>query len=200
MFETTVTLVGRLITPLKQIRFPDGTLKVSGRMACTERRYDRTAGEWTDGQTLYVTVVCKRGLAENAFSSLRALDPVIAHGRLYTREYEKDGVQNRITELEAWSIGPDLQRCTAVLTKKSRASAVVDTGAVEGLQQPAGMASDDPWGAGGARLHGDGGIDPTDGDRAEIDDDADPHGLPSDDPWRDPEPSDPRAAEAAVGV
>jgi single-strand DNA-binding protein len=149
MFETTVTLVGRLITPLKQIRFADGTLKVSGRMACTERRFDRTAGEWTDGQTLYVTVVCKRGLAENAFLSLRSLDPVIAHGRLYTREYEKDGVQNSITELEAWSIGPDLQRCTAVLTKKARSAMPPAPTAVPGDDswgsEPDDVPSDDPW-------------------------------------------------------
>ncbi len=187
MFETTVTLIGRLITPLKQIRFTDGTLKVSGRMACTERRYDRTAGEWMDGQTLYVTVVCKRGLAENAFLSLRALDPVIAHGRLYTREYEKDGVQNRITELEAWSIGPDLQRCTAVLTKKSRSAVAAP--------RPTSAASDDPWGSGEPAAHGHDG-----GSRAEFDDEPEPEEPLSDDPWRDPEPVAVRAGEAAVGV
>ena len=196
MFETTVTLVGRLITPLRQIMFTDGTFMVTGRMVCTERRIDRTTGQWIDGQTLYITVVCKRGLAENAFLSLRSGDPVIAHGRLRTREYEKDGVQHRVIEMEARSVGPDLQWCTAAVTKKARASAAVDTG----LQQPAGIASDDPWGAGGARQQDGGGIDPTDGDPAEIDDDAEPRGLPSDDPWRDPEPVDLRAGEAAVGV
>ena len=193
MFETTVTLVGRLITPLKQIRFADGTFKVSGRMACTERRFDRTAGEWTDGQTLYVTVVCKRGLAENAFTSLRALDPVIVHGRLYTREYEKDGAQNRITELEAWSIGPDLQRCTAVLTKKVRAGAAPPP-------QPPAAVSDDPWQSGEPAVPGDStsGRAEFDGARGEFDDEPDQDDVPSDDPWRDP--VDVRAGEAAVGV
>jgi single-strand DNA-binding protein len=182
MFETTVTLVGRLITPLKQITFTDGTFMVSGRMVCTERRVDRATGQWIDGQTLFITVVCKRGLAENAFLSLRSGDPVIAHGRLRTREYEKDGVQRSVIEMEARSVGPDLQWCTAAVTKKSRT-------------QPAGTPSDDPWAAGGAQLHRDVGADQT----AEVDD-AGLRGLPSDDPWRDPEPVGLRSGEAAVGV
>jgi single-strand DNA-binding protein len=175
MFETTVSLVGRLITPLRQITFSDGTFMVSGRMVCTERRFDRATGQWIDGQSLYITVLCKRALAENAFLSLRSGDPVIAHGRLRTREYEKDGVHRSVIEMEARSVGPDLQWCTAAVTKKSRT-------------QPAGITPDDPWAAGGA-------------DRtAEIDDDAGPDGLPSDDPWREPEPAAVPAGEAAVGV
>jgi single-strand DNA-binding protein len=74
MYETTVTLVGRLITQLKQVRFDDGSLKVTGRMACNARRYDRSTSQWIDGKKLYLTVLCRRGLAENAFSSLRAGD------------------------------------------------------------------------------------------------------------------------------
>ena len=123
MFETNTTLVGRLITPFQTWTFADGTVKISARMACTERRYDRVTGAWTDGQTLYMTIVCKRALAENAFTSLRAGDPLVVHGRLYSREYEKDGKPRSVTEMEAWSLGPDLQWCTTVVTRKSRAAA-----------------------------------------------------------------------------
>lgn len=191
MFETTVTLVGRLITPLKQIRFTDGTFKVSGRMACTERRYDRAAGQWIDGQTLFVTVMCKRGLAENAFSSLRSGDPVMAHGRLYTREYEKDGVQNTITELDAWSVGPDLQWCTVVLTRKARAAAPGEdptprAGGASGEKREPGP----PWELDASVAAGAG----------EGYDRAGPDGVASDDPWGDPVSAGARTGEAAVGV
>ncbi len=194
MFETTVTVVGRLVTPLKQVWFADGSLKVSGRMACTERRFDRAAGQWTDGQTLFVTVVCKRGLAENAFSSLRSGDPVMAHGRLYTREYEKDGVQNTLTELEAWSLGPDLQRCTAVLTKKARAAALAAAGSEDGRREADGVADEIPWDAGEpvGREEGEPGVAESEAPGQRT--------APPDDPWSDPRPAGVRTGEAAVGV
>jgi single-strand DNA-binding protein len=198
MFETTVTLVGRLITPLKQMRFDDGTLKVRGRMACTERRLDRASGQWIDGQTLYATVICRRGLAENAFTSLRSGDPVMAHGRLYTREYEKDGVPRSVTELDAWSLGPDLQGCTAAITKKPRAA-----------WKPVAAAHDTPDGGEPGRFGvGDGaaeamsgweGGDAQLGDPT-IGDGAGPDGAPTDDPWSEPAPAGARTGEAAVGV
>jgi single-strand DNA-binding protein len=185
MFETTVTLVGRLITPLKQIWFSDGTLKVTGRIACTERRYDRTAGEWVDGHTLYATVVCRRGLAENAFASLRAGDPIVAHGKLYTREYEKEGVPGAVTELEAWSLGPDLHRCTAVLTKKARATAalVAPRAAADERGDADRVPSDDPWSV-----------------PAPTEAQVDPAGVPSEDPWHVPVAAATGTGEAAVGA
>jgi single-strand DNA-binding protein len=183
MFETTVTLVGRLITQLKQVRFDDGSLLVTGRMICTARRYDRASTQWIDGKKLFVTVVCRKGLAENAFTSLRSGDPVMVHGPLYTREYEKDGVQKSVTEVEAWAIGPDLQTCTAVLTKKSRPA----SGEVGDPPQAADASGQSFWDSAG---HPD----------AELDDRADPDAMPSDDPWAVPVPAEARTAEAAVGV
>ena len=193
MYETNVTVVGRLITPLKQWRFADGSMKVSGRMAGTERRFDRGTGQWIDGQTFYVGISCKRALAENAFTSLRVGDPLVVHGRLYSREYEKDGKPQTVTELEAWSIGPDLQWCTAVVTRRSRAAqappaagVTADGGqdvpgsfAPTAAEGPDGHESVDPaWGAGGLVPQGDG------------------SDVEADDMWGDRARSD----EAAVGV
>ena len=41
MYETTVTLLGRLATTVTQVTFNDGGLKASFRLASTERRFDR---------------------------------------------------------------------------------------------------------------------------------------------------------------
>jgi hypothetical protein len=89
-------------------------------------------------------------------------------------------------EVEAWSIGPDLQQCTAVLTKKPRSSfAAPGEG---GISSPAGGPSvESGWETGG---HADGGLD----------DRPDPDGMPSDDPWADPVPVGSSTGEVAVGV
>jgi single-strand DNA-binding protein len=118
MYETTVTMVGRLATAVTQVTFDDGGVKASFRLASTERRFDRGLQQWVDGARLFLTVVCWRALAERVVDTLRTGDPVIVRGRLRSREYEKDGQVHRIVEVEATSIGPDLGRCSASLLRR----------------------------------------------------------------------------------
>ncbi len=118
MYETTVTLQGRLATTVTQVTFNDGGLKASFRIASTERRFDRGQQTWVDGAQLFLGVVCWRSLADRVVATLRVGDPVIVRGRLRTREYEKDGQVHRIAEVEATSIGPDLARCSAMVLRR----------------------------------------------------------------------------------
>ena len=55
----------------------------SFRLACTPRM--RRGGDWTDGETTWLTVTCFRALAEHAASSIRRGDPLIVIGRLRTQ-------------------------------------------------------------------------------------------------------------------
>ena len=49
-------------------------------------------GEWVDGNTSFVTVICWRKLAENLATCLRKGDPVLVRGRLDVRSFTgKDG-------------------------------------------------------------------------------------------------------------
>jgi single-strand DNA-binding protein len=128
MYETNMTAIGRVASRPQEWRFNDGSLKVSFRVASTERRFDRNSGTWGDGPTLFLSVICRRALAENAAASLVVGDPVIVHGRLVTRQYEKDGRNNSVVEMEATAVGPDLVRCTTVVRRSVRAGSAAAAG------------------------------------------------------------------------
>jgi single-strand DNA-binding protein len=118
MYETAVTLLGRLATTVTSVTFNDGGLKASFRLASTERRFDRAQQAWIDGPQLFLSVVCWRSLADRVVATLRVGDPVIVRGKLRAREYEKDGQVHRIVEVEATSVGPDLARCSAAVLRR----------------------------------------------------------------------------------
>ena len=123
MDDTTTTFVGRVATPVDGVTLPGGSYKATFRLASSQRRLDQVTGEWRDGRSLFMTVVVWRKLAEHAALSLRVGDPVMAHGRIFSREYEKDGRTQTIVEMEASALGPDLAWCTATVSRK-RAGAV----------------------------------------------------------------------------
>jgi single-strand DNA-binding protein len=123
MFETHMTVVGKLVTGVDQRRFADGSVVANFRVVSTERRYDRTTGGWSDGDKLFLDVTCWRRLAENAFASLVKGDAVVVTGRLYTREFEHEGRRRSTVTLEAQSVAADLAWCTAVLNRTGRRAA-----------------------------------------------------------------------------
>jgi len=58
-----------------------GISNVSLRVAYTPRRVDKETGEWTDGTTSFVSVVCWRTLADNVARCLHKGEPVLVKGR-----------------------------------------------------------------------------------------------------------------------
>ena len=102
-----------------EIEFRNNTVATASfRLACTPRL--RKAGDWTDGETTWMTVTCFRSLAENAAGSVGKGDPVIVVGRLRTSVWVKDGVQQERTVLEALTIGHDLTRGTSAFNRNER--------------------------------------------------------------------------------
>lgn len=120
MYETNVTVVGRLATDVGWSRLGDGTVVANFRVASTERRYDRATGGWVDGEKLFVDVRCWRRLAENAAASLVKGDPVVVAGKLYSRNYEHEGQRRTAVTVEAQNVAADLSRCTVVLKRDRR--------------------------------------------------------------------------------
>ena len=100
-----------------------GIPSVSLRVACTPRWVDRETGEWTDGETSFVTVLCWRTLADNVAKSLHKGEPVLVKGRLHVRPYEKDGASRLAVEIEASSVGHDLARGVASFQRPRRPAA-----------------------------------------------------------------------------
>jgi single-strand DNA-binding protein len=123
MHETYTTVVGNMATRVDLRTLPDGTVLASFRVATTERRRDRDTGSWRDGGSLYMNVTCWRALGENVHRSLGVGDPVVVHGRLFTRSWEKDGRRQTVVEMEGYTVGPDLARSTAVVSRPQRSAA-----------------------------------------------------------------------------
>ena len=109
--EAQVCLTGYVATQPVTKTVKSGAISLSMRVAWTPRRQDRVSGEWVDGNTSYVTVICWRKLATNAALCVRKGDPVMVKGRLSIRTYEdKQGATRIAVEVEANSVGHDLSR------------------------------------------------------------------------------------------
>lgn len=131
MFDTPITMIGNVLTaPQWRRTTQTGTFMVTFRVAATSRRFVREQNAWVDGDSLRVRVTCWRRLAENVSVSVQLGDPVIVHGRLYTRDWTDDEGNKRTSfELEAVSVGHDLSRG---VDKFARRRAVGGTDMFEG--------------------------------------------------------------------
>jgi single-strand DNA-binding protein len=146
MFDTQVTVVGNLVAEPRLAFTKDGQAVASFRLASTPRRFDRTAGEWKDGDTLYTSVTCWRALAENVSASLKKGASVIVLGRLSVRPYEtRDGAQRQSVDIDAIAVGPDLGRAIALVKRAERGvpAPVESALAVEPSPPPTEMDGDD---------------------------------------------------------
>jgi single-strand DNA-binding protein len=126
MFETYVTVAGRMISEPTLRTVSTGDKVCSFRMVAQERRLNRETQDWVDGDKLYINVKCWRKLADNVSASLFKGDQVMAHGRLYLNQYEVNGEQRQSIDLDARMVGPDLFWCTAMLQRPKRPDAVGD--------------------------------------------------------------------------
>lgn len=116
--QTNVTVVGHVATEPRLREVATGTKVTNFRLAATERRFDKSLKEWRDGGTMFFTVTCWRGLAENVASSVKKGQPVIVEGRLHVSSYDdKDGATRTVIEIDATALGHDLSRGVSTFTK-----------------------------------------------------------------------------------
>lgn len=121
MNETQITITGNLVdTP--ELRFtPAGVPVARFRVASTARYKDGATGQWKDGDTLFLTAIAWRQLAEHVAESLDKGTRVILTGRLRQRSYETtEGEKRTVLEVEADDIGPSLRMATARPVKADR--------------------------------------------------------------------------------
>lgn len=119
MFETPMTVVGRVITDLRRRVVADQEV-ISFRVASNSRR--RTGeGSWEPGNSLYITVNCWGRLVTGVGAALYKGAPVIVSGIVHTSEYEdKDGIKRSSLEMRANAVGPDLARVVARIEQPRR--------------------------------------------------------------------------------
>lgn len=118
--ETNITLIGNL-TADPELRFtPSGAAVANFTVASTPRNFDRTSGEWKDGETMFLNCSVWRQAAENVAESLTKGTRVIVSGRLKTRSYEtRDGERRTVFEVEVDEVGPSLKYSSAKLQRNA---------------------------------------------------------------------------------
>jgi single-strand DNA-binding protein len=112
----------RNLTADPELRFTEAGVAVANFViASTPRTFDRDAGQWRDGNPLYLRCTAWRALAESAAESLVKGSRVIAQGRLRQKSFEtRDGDKRTSVELEVDELGPSLRFATAKVTKLDR--------------------------------------------------------------------------------
>src|SRR5689334_218217 len=119
--ETTMTIVGNL-TADPDFRFtPSGTGVAKFTVASTPRVFDKTSGQYRDGEPLFLTCTAWRDLAENIANSLTKGARVVVTGRLRLSRWETpEGEKRSAYGLDVDEIGPSLRFATAKVQKLSR--------------------------------------------------------------------------------
>ena len=147
--DTICTIVGNL-TADPDMRFtPSGAAVASFTVASTPRTFDRAAGEWKDGETLFMRCSIWRDAAENVAESLTKGTRVIAQGRLVQRSFTtREGENRTVVEMQVDEIGPSLRYAKAQVTRQPRGDGQATPTAFGSGNVP--TASQDPWGTGGA--------------------------------------------------
>jgi len=91
MQDTTVTVHGRLVADPEMCVGRSGQPYAKFRIASTPRRpVPGQPGAYEDGDTAFYNVYAFRHLGANLLKSFRRGEPVIVHGRLRVREYQRD--------------------------------------------------------------------------------------------------------------
>ncbi|WP_167099983.1 single-stranded DNA-binding protein [Mycobacterium sp. DL592] len=109
MFETHLTVVGRIVTDLRR-RVVNNQELISFRVASNSRRRNGE-GTWEPGNSLFITVNCWGKLVTGVGAALYKGAPVVVVGDVFTSEYEdKDGLKRSSLEMRATTVGPDLSR------------------------------------------------------------------------------------------
>jgi len=121
MFETPITIVGRLVSD--PVRRSVGTQDVAKFRLASNARRRTEDGNWVPGDSLFVNVNCWGRLVTGVVASLKKGDAVVVSGNIYTSEYDdRDGNRRSSLEMRAHAVGPDLSHY------------VVDLRRVEGLR------------------------------------------------------------------
>jgi single-strand DNA-binding protein len=126
-----ITVIGNLVAD-PEPKTAGGHNLTRMRIASNERIKGQD-GQWKDGDTTYIDVVCWRRLAEGA-AGLSKGQKVVVYGKLKGRSYEKqDGSKGYAYEIEATDVG------ASVLSKGSDSSSSVKKEVAPDL--------DNPWGS-----------------------------------------------------
>lgn len=148
--DTTITIIGNL-TDDPELKFTSSGVAVAKfRIASTPRFMDKQAGEWKDGDPLFLACTVWRQVAENVAESLQRGARVVVVGRLTQRSYEtQQGEKRTVYEIQVDEVGPSLRYATARVNKMARGN-----GSSGGYGSGGGMEAPRQSGNGGGGFNG----------------------------------------------
>lgn len=112
-----ISVAGLVATTPRHLVTQDGLPITSFRLACSQRRFDRSQNKWIDGETNWFTVTGFRQLAINSSTSVSKGDRILVAGKLRVRDWDNGERAGTSVEIEAESIGHDLSWGCAVFTR-----------------------------------------------------------------------------------
>jgi single-strand DNA-binding protein len=139
--DTVITYVGHLGKDPELKYTPTGQARAIFSVGATPRRFNRQTNDWENGDTLWLTCVTWRQMAENVAETLQRGMRVLVQGRLKQRSYEtREGEKRTVYEIEVDEVAPSLRGATAKVSRTARS-------------KPGGggdaSPADDPWASGG---------------------------------------------------
>lgn len=110
MNEAQITISGNL-TGDPELRYtPSGVPVANFRVASTPKNFDKQAGEWVEGEALFITCTAWKSLGENTARTLGKGMRVLVTGDLRQRSYRNHEGEQRISiEMDVRDIGPSLK-------------------------------------------------------------------------------------------
>ena len=150
--DTVITVIGNLTADPELRWTQSGAAVADFTVASTPRTYDRNAGEWRDGDTLFMRCSVWRDTAENVAESLRKGMRVIVQGRLTQRSYDtQQGERRTVVELQVDEVGPSLRRARAQVTRVQVQAASASAASASASGGAGGWGREapqhDPWGS-----------------------------------------------------
>lgn len=142
--QDTITLRGRIATEPSERTTHTGVTVVNFRLATTERRFDRSTGDWVDAHTNWYNVAVFGRQGTNVLQSTKKGNPVVVHGRQRIRDWSTEDRSGTSVDVVAEAVGLDLNYGTCAYNKTVVVRA--DGQGPRSDQDAAQDAVRDPWG------------------------------------------------------
>ena len=122
MNDIITTVIGNAVTDVSLRVTSSGTSVASFRIASNSRRFDKSTNSWIEQEPSYLSVTAWSQLAENVALSVHKGQGLVVTGKLKVRQWQEADKSGTNVEIDATSIGHDLNRGTSEFTKVKRVS------------------------------------------------------------------------------
>jgi single-strand DNA-binding protein len=112
-----ITVLGLVATTPRHLVTQDGLPITSFRLAASSLKFDTAQNKWIDGETNWYTITAFRTLAINIAGAISKGERVIVTGKLRVRDWDNGERAGTSVEIEAESVGHDLNWGTATFTR-----------------------------------------------------------------------------------